>query len=134
VAAYQLIRKRPRIPSQPLVDDLPIGNFPNMITEREPIPSPARIFDACHDLHAEHSLKASPSAPGSPPSTPHRPYAVVPSAVGTLAGPLQWRRPMKTCLAMLEQIGTEDQVGALPGIGPSLKSRRSWALGHREYR
>ncbi|MEB3263798.1 MAG: citrate/2-methylcitrate synthase, partial [Synechococcus sp.] len=58
VAAFQLIRKG-HDPIQPR-DDLPYAaNFLYMLTEREPDPLAARIFDACLILHAEHSLNAS---------------------------------------------------------------------------
>lgn len=87
VAAFQLIRKgedpiRPR-------DDLPYSaNFLYMLTEKEPDPLAARVFDRCLILHAEHSLNASTFSARVTASTLTDPYAVIASAVGTLAGPL----------------------------------------------
>ena len=84
VAAFQLIRKG-QDPIQPR-DDLPYAaNFLYMLTEREPDPLAARIFDACLILHAEHSLNASTFSARVTASTLTDPYAVVASAVGTLA-------------------------------------------------
>ena len=58
VAAFQLIRKG-QDPIQPRDDLAYAANFLYMLTEREPDPLAARIFDACLILHAEHSLNAS---------------------------------------------------------------------------
>ncbi|MCP9914791.1 citrate synthase, partial [Cyanobium sp. BA20m-14] len=55
VAAFQLIRKG-QDPIQPRDDLAYAANFLYMLTEREPDPLAARIFDACLILHAEHSL------------------------------------------------------------------------------
>ena len=55
LAAFHMIR-RGQDPIQPR-DDLPYAsNFLYMLTEREPDPLAARIFDACLVLHAEQSL------------------------------------------------------------------------------
>ncbi|MCP4974469.1 MAG: citrate synthase, partial [Prochlorococcus sp.] len=58
VAAFQLIRKG-QDPIQPRDDLAYSANFLYMLTEREPDPLAARIFDRCLILHAEHSLNAS---------------------------------------------------------------------------
>ena len=58
VAAFQLIRKG-QDPIQPRDDLAYSANFLYMLTEREPDPLAARIFDRCLMLHAEHSLNAS---------------------------------------------------------------------------
>jgi hypothetical protein len=87
LAAFQLIR-RGQDPIQPR-EDLPYAsNFLYMLTEQEPDPLAARIFDACLVLHAEHTLNASTFSARVTASTLTDPYAVVASAVGTLAGPL----------------------------------------------
>ena len=87
VAAFEQIRKGDD-PIQPQ-DDLPYSsNFLYMLTEREPNPLAARVFDRCLILHAEHSLNASTFSARVTASTLTDPYAVVASAVGTLAGPL----------------------------------------------
>ena len=64
------------------------ANFLYMLTEREPHPLEAQIFDVCLTLHAEHTINASTFSAMVTASTLTDPYAVVASAVGTLAGPL----------------------------------------------
>jgi citrate synthase len=131
VAAFQLIRKG-QDPIQPR-DDLPYSaNFLYMITERVPDPLAARIFDACLILHAEHSLNASTFSARVTASTLTDPYAVVASAVGTLAGPLHGGAN-EDVLAMLEQIGSEDQVE--PYLDRAIAEKQKiMGFGHREYR
>ena len=108
VAAFQLIRKgedpiRPR-------DDLPYSaNFLYMLTEREPDPLAARVFDRCLILHAEHSLNASTFSARVTASTLTDPYAVIASAVGTLAGPLHGGAN-EDVIAMLEEINSPDKA------------------------
>ena len=131
LAAFQLIR-RGQDPIQPR-DDLPYAsNFLYMLTEREPDPLAARIFDACLVLHAEHTLNASTFSARVTASTLTDPYAVVASAVGTLAGPLHGGAN-EDVLAMLEQIGSEDQVE--PYLDRAIaEKRRVMGFGHREYK
>ncbi|MCP9772560.1 citrate synthase [Synechococcus sp. Tobar12-5m-g] len=131
VAAFQLIRKG-QDPIQPR-DDLPYSaNFLYMLTERVPDPLAARIFDACLILHAEHSLNASTFSARVTASTLTDPYAVVASAVGTLAGPLHGGAN-EDVLAMLEQIGSEDQVE--PYLDRAIAEKQKiMGFGHREYR
>ena len=83
VAAFQLIRKG-QDPIQPRDDLAYSANFLYMLTERDPDLA-ARIFDRCLMLHAEHSLNASTFSARVTASTLTDPYAVVASAVGTLA-------------------------------------------------
>ncbi len=131
VAAFQLIRKG-QDPIQPR-DDLPYAaNFLYMLTEREPDPLAARIFDACLILHAEHSLNASTFSARVTASTLTDPYAVVASAVGTLAGPLHGGAN-EDVLEMLEQIGTEDRVEAWLDEAIAQK-QKIMGFGHREYK
>ena len=87
VAAFQLMRKG-NDPVQPRDDLGYAANFLYMLNEREPDPFPARIFDVCLMLHAEHTINASTFSALVTASTLTDPYAVVASAVGTLAGPL----------------------------------------------
>ena len=87
VAAFELMRKG-NDPVQPN-DDLDYSaNFLYMLTEREPHPLAARIFDVCLILHAEHTINASTFSARVTASTLTDPYGVIASAVGTLAGPL----------------------------------------------
>tara|TARA_B100000073_G_scaffold15809_1_gene12852 strand:+ start:9823 stop:11019 length:1197 start_codon:yes stop_codon:yes gene_type:complete len=131
VAAFQLIRKG-QDPIQPRDDLAYSANFLYMLTEREPDPLAARIFDRCLMLHAEHSLNASTFSARVTASTLTDPYAVVASAVGTLAGPLHGGAN-EDVLAMLEDIGTPDQAGAYLDHAIAEK-RKIMGFGHREYR
>ena len=131
VAAFQLIRKG-QDPIQPRDDLAYSANFLYMLTEREPDPLAARIFDRCLMLHAEHSLNASTFSARVTASTLTDPYAVVASAVGTLAGPLHGGAN-EDVLAMLEEIGTPDQAGAYLDHAIAAK-RKIMGFGHREYR
>ncbi|MFM9109548.1 MAG: citrate/2-methylcitrate synthase, partial [Prochlorococcaceae cyanobacterium] len=74
VAAFQLIRKG-QDPIQPRDDLTYPANFLYMLTEQEPDPLAARIFDACLILHAEHSLNASTFSARVTASTLTDPYA-----------------------------------------------------------
>ncbi len=131
VAAFQLIRKG-QDPIQPR-DDLPYAaNFLYMLTEREPDPLAARIFDACLILHAEHSLNASTFSARVTASTLTDPYAVVASAVGTLAGPLHGGAN-EDVLDMLDQIGTVAEVDSWLDRAIAQK-QKIMGFGHREYR
>jgi citrate synthase len=131
VAAFQLIRKG-QDPIQPS-DDLSFAeNFLYMLTERKPDPLAARIFDACLILHAEHSLNASTFSARVTASTLTDPYAVVASAVGTLAGPLHGGAN-EDVLAMLDQIGSVGRVESWLD-GAIAQKQKIMGFGHREYR
>jgi citrate synthase len=131
VAAFQLIRKG-QDPIQPRDDLAYSANFLYMLTEREQDPLAARIFDRCLILHAEHSLNASTFSARVTASTLTDPYAVVASAVGTLAGPLHGGAN-EDVLAMLEQIGSPDNAGAYLDEAIAAK-RKIMGFGHREYK
>jgi citrate synthase len=131
VAAFQLIRKG-QDPIQPRDDLTYAANFLYMLTEQEPDPTAARIFDACLILHAEHSLNASTFSARVTASTLTDPYAVVASAVGTLAGPLHGGAN-EDVLDMLEEIGSVDQVE--PWLDRAIAAKQKiMGFGHREYR
>lgn len=131
VAAFQLIRKG-QDPIQPRDDLAYAANFLYMLTEREPDPLAARIFDACLILHAEHSLNASTFSARVTASTLTDPYAVVASAVGTLAGPLHGGAN-EDVLEMLGQIGSPDQVE--PWLDRAIAGKQKiMGFGHREYK
>ena len=131
VAAFQLIRKG-QDPIQPRDDLAYSANFLYMLTEREPDPLAARIFDRCLILHAEHSLNASTFSARVTASTLTDPYAVVASAVGTLAGPLHGGAN-EDVLAMLEQIGSAEHAGGYLDEAIAAK-RKIMGFGHREYK
>ena len=131
VAAFEQIRKGDD-PIQPQ-DDLPYSsNFLYMLTEKEPNPLAARVFDRCLILHAEHSLNASTFSARVTASTLTDPYAVVASAVGTLAGPLHGGAN-EDVIAMLEEIGTPDKAASFLNEAIA-KKRKIMGFGHREYR
>jgi len=131
VAAFQLMRKgndpvRPR-------DDLDYSaNFLYMLSEREPDPLSARIFDVCLTLHAEHTMNASTFSARVTASTLTDPYAVVASAVGTLGGPLHGG-------ANEEVIGMLEEIGSVENVRPYLEERlerkaKIMGFGHRVYK
>ncbi len=87
VAAWHRIR----CGDQPVTprDDLGhAANFLYMLTDREPDPLAVKVMDVALTLHAEHGMNASTFAARVTGSTLADPYAVVSSAVATLAGPL----------------------------------------------
>ena len=131
VAAFQLIRKG-QDPIQPRDDLAYSANFLYMLTEREPDPLAARIFDRCLMLHAEHSLNASTFSARVTASTLTDPYAVVASAVGTLAGPLHGGAN-EDVLAMLEEVGTPEKASGYLDEAIAAK-RKIMGFGHREYK
>jgi citrate synthase len=131
VAAFELIRHG-HDPIQPRDDLSYAANFLYMLTERVPDPLAARVFDSCLILHAEHSLNASTFSARVTASTLTDPYAVVASAVGTLAGPLHGGAN-EDVLEMLEAIGSVDRVEEY--LDAAIAERRKiMGFGHREYR
>src|SRR5579883_1887956 len=131
VAAFQLMRKG-NDPVQPRDDLGYAANFLYMLNEREPDPFPARIFDVCLMLHAEHTINASTFSALVTASTLTDPYAVVASAVGTLAGPLHGGANEEVIL-MLEEIGTVENVR--PWLEQQLARKgKIMGFGHRVYK
>jgi citrate synthase len=131
VAAFQLMRKG-NDPVQPR-DDLDYSaNFLYMLNEREPDPLAAQIFDICLTLHAEHTINASTFSAMVTASTLTDPYAVVASAVGTLAGPLHGGANEEV-IEMLEEIGSVENVEAYVDKQMEHKSK-IMGFGHRVYK
>lgn len=131
VAAFQLMRKG-NDPIQPRDDLDYAGNFLYMLTEREPDPLAARIFDVCLTLHAEHTINASTFSAMVTASTLTDPYGVVASAVGTLAGPLHGGANEEV-ITMLEEIGSVENVG--PYLDKCLERKaKIMGFGHRVYK
>ena len=131
IAAFELIRKG-HDPIQPRDDLTYSSNFLYMLTEKEQDPLAAKVFDKCLILHAEHSLNASTFSARVTASTLTDPYAVVASAVGTLAGPLHGGAN-EDVIAMLEII--KDPENASSFIDNCLKNKRKiMGFGHREYK
>ncbi|NEO61538.1 MAG: citrate synthase [Moorea sp. SIO4G2] len=131
VAAFKQMRKgddpvRPR-------DDLDYAaNFLYMLNEEEPTPLEAHVFDVCLTLHAEHTINASTFSALVTASTLTDPYAVVASAVGTLAGPLHGGANEEV-ITMLETIGSVENVH--PYLEERLQRKeRIMGCGHRVYK
>ena len=114
-------------------DDLDYAaNFLYMLTERKPHPLEAKIFDVCLTLHAEHTINASTFSAMVTASTLTDPYAVVASAVGTLAGPLHGGANEEVLL-MLEKI---DSVQDVQSYVENLiaNKQKIMGFGHRVYK
>ncbi|MBD2425321.1 citrate synthase [Phormidium sp. FACHB-1136] len=131
VAAFQLMRKG-NDPVQPRDDLGYAANFLYMLNEREPDPLAARIFDICLTLHAEHTINASTFSAMVTASTLTDPYAVVASAVGTLAGPLHGGANEEV-IDMLQQIGSVENVRPFVDRCIAEKSK-IMGFGHRVYK
>lgn len=131
VAAFQLMRKG-NDPVQPRDDLDYAANFLYMLSERVPDPLAARIFDICLTLHAEHTINASTFSAMVTASTLTDPYAVVASAVGTLAGPLHGGANEEV-ISMLKRIGSVDKVR--PFVEDCIRRKaRIMGFGHRVYK
>ena len=131
VAAFKMMRKG-NDPVQPRDDLSYAANFLYMLNEQEPDPLAARIFDVCLILHAEHTINASTFSAMVTASTLTDPYAVVASAVGTLAGPLHGGANEEV-IAMLQDIGTLENVR--PYVEQRIASREKiMGFGHRVYK
>lgn len=131
VAAFQLMRKG-NDPVQPRDDLGYAANFLYMLTEDEPDPFAAHVFDVCLMLHAEHTINASTFSAMVTASTLTDPYAVVASAVGTLAGPLHGGANEEV-ITMLEEIGSPENVR--PYIEHCIETRsKIMGFGHRVYK
>ncbi len=131
VAAFQLMRKG-NDPVQPRDDLGYSANFLYMLNEKEPDPFAAQILDICLILHAEHTINASTFSAMVTASTLTDPYAVVASAVGTLAGPLHGGANEEV-ISMLEEIGSVENVRAYVDNCIENKSK-IMGFGHRVYK
>lgn len=131
VAAFHMIREG-NDPIQPNDKLDCASNFLYMLTEKEPDPFAAKVFDVCLTLHAEHTMNASTFSARVTASTLTDPYAVVASAVGTLAGPLHGGANEEV-LNMLEEIGSVENVR--PYVEKCLANKqRIMGFGHRVYK
>jgi citrate synthase len=131
VAAFQLMRKG-NDPVQPRDDLGYSANCLYMLNEKEPDPLAAQIFDICLILHAEHTINASTFSAMVTASTLTDPYAVVASAVGTLAGPLHGGANEEV-IVMLEEIGSVENVRSYVDHCIEKKSK-IMGFGHRVYK
>lgn len=108
------------------------ANFLYMLTERRPYDLQAKIFDICLMLHAEHTINASTFSAMVTASTLTDPYAVIASAVGTLAGPLHGGANEEV-LIMLEEIGSVENVRDYVETCVANK-QKIMGFGHRVYK
>lgn len=131
VAAFKVMRKG-NDPIQPNDNLDYTANFLYMLTEQIPDPIEAHIFDVCLTLHAEHTINASTFSAMVTSSTMTDPYAVVASAVGTLAGPLHGGANEEV-IQMLEEIGSIDNVRAYVEACV-VNKKRIMGFGHRVYK
>lgn len=131
VAAFKLMRKG-NDPVKPN-DNLDYSaNFLYMLTEQEPDPLEAHVFDVCLTLHAEHTMNASTFSAMVTASTLTDPYGVIASAVGTLAGPLHGGANEEV-ITMLEEIGSVENVR--PYLEDCLQRKsKIMGFGHRVYK
>jgi citrate synthase len=131
VAAFKQMRKG-NDPVRPNDDLSYAANFLYMLNEREPDPLAAHVFDVCLTLHAEHTINASTFSAMVTASTLTDPYAVVASAVGTLAGPLHGGANEEV-IDMLEEIGSVENVR--PYLEECLERKaKIMGFGHRVYK
>lgn len=131
VAAFQLMRKG-NDAVQPKDDLDYAANFLYMLNEREPDPLAAQVFDVCLTLHAEHTINASTFSAMVTASTLTDPYAVIASAVGTLAGPLHGGAN-EDVITMLSEIGSIENVR--PYLEKCLETKaKIMGFGHRVYK
>jgi citrate synthase len=131
VAAFELMRSG-NDPVQPRDDLSYAANFLYMLNEKEPDPFAAHIFDVCLTLHAEHTINASTFAAMVTASTLTDPYAVIASAVGTLAGPLHGGAAEEV-VWMMESIGSVENVR--PYVEHCLANKQKiMGFGHRVYK
>jgi citrate synthase len=131
VAAFHQMRKG-NDPIKPNDNLDYAANFLYMLREKKPHPLEARILDVCLTLHAEHTINASTFSAMVTASTLTDPYAVVASAVGTLAGPLHGGANEEV-LIMLEEIGSIDNVR--PYVENLIANKQKiMGFGHRVYK
>lgn len=131
VAAFEHIRKG-NDPVQPRDDLSYAANFLYMLNEQKPDPFLAHVFDICLILHAEHTMNASTFSARVTASTLTDPYAIVASAVGTLAGPLHGGANEEV-ITMLAEIGSVENVQ--PFLEEKLATKsKIMGFGHRVYK
>ena len=131
VAAFHQMR-RGNDPIQPNDSLDYAANFLYMLTEKRPHALEAKIFDVCLTLHAEHTINTSTFSAMVTASTLTDPYAVIASAVGTLAGPLHGGANEEV-LSILEEIGLIDNVR--PYVEDCIANKQKiMGFGHRVYK
>ncbi len=131
VASFDAMRKGDD-PVMPRDDLSYAANFLYMLTEQEPDPLMAKVFDISLILHAEHTVNASTFAALVTASTLTNPYTVLTSAIATLAGPLHGGANEQV-MKMLEEIGSVDNVKSY--LDRKIENKEKiMGFGHRVYK
>jgi citrate synthase len=133
VAAFARVRRGEEI-LDPRSDLDHAGNFYYMLFGKEPTPAVRKVLDAALVVHAEHTMNASTFTARVTGSALSSPYAVVASAVGTLAGPLHGGAN-EEALEQFTSIGGPDKVkGWLDSQLAANPKFKVMGLGHRVYK
>ena len=133
VAAWHRIR-RGDDPIKPSTELSHAANFLYMLEGEVPTALAARVFDVALILHAEHSMNASTFTARVTGSTLTDPYAVVASAIGSLAGPLHGGANEQV-LSTLESIDDRSPQAVRRWAEDRLaRKEKVMGFGHRVYK
>jgi len=133
VAAWHRIR-RGDDPIKPNPELSHAANFLYMLEGEVPTTLAARVFDVALILHAEHSMNASTFTARVTGSTLTDPYAVVASAIGSLAGPLHGGANERV-LETLHTIGETSSHAVRRWAEDRLaRKEKVMGFGHRVYK
>ncbi len=133
VAAWHRIR-RGDDPIKPSTELSHAANFLYMLEGEVPTRLAERVFDVALILHAEHSMNASTFTARVTGSTLTDPYAVVASAIGSLAGPLHGGANEQV-LSMLERIDHRSPHAVRSWAEDRLARKdKIMGFGHRVYK
>jgi len=133
VAAWHRIR-RGDDPIKPSTELSHAANFLYMLEGEVPTALAARVFDVALILHAEHSMNASTFTARVTGSTLTDPYAVVASAIGSLAGPLHGGANEQV-LSTLESIDDRSPHAVRRWAEDRLaRKEKVMGFGHRVYK
>ena len=133
VTAWHRIR-RGDDPIKPSNELSHAANFLYMLEGEVPTRLAERVFDVALILHAEHSMNASTFTARVTGSTLTDPYAVVASAIGSLAGPLHGGANEQV-LTMLESIDDRSPHAVRSWAEDRLARKdKIMGFGHRVYK
>ncbi len=133
VAAWDRIRKGDD-PIKPSTELGHAANFLYMLEGKVPTSLAVKVFDVALILHAEHSMNASTFTARVTGSTLTDPYAVVASAIGSLAGPLHGGANEQV-LSTLDGIDDRSPNGVRRWAEDRLaRKEKVMGFGHRVYK
>jgi citrate synthase len=133
VAAWDRIRKGDD-PIKPSTELGHAANFLYMLGGEVPTSLAVKVFDVALILHAEHSMNASTFTARVTGSTLTDPYAVVASAIGSLAGPLHGGANEQV-LSTLDVIEDRSPNGVRRWAEDRLaRKEKVMGFGHRVYK